>query len=96
MKTIQAVINELITWGKEYGLKFNPDKTVVVIFHKRQIKEIQMPDKLVMGGKGIEFSTTMKYLGVTLDEKLTWRSHLDNVLKTCKSNLMYTSSIIRK
>ena len=51
MKTLQEAINELTVGGKLYGLKFNPDKTVVVIFHRRQIKQERYPPKLTMRGK---------------------------------------------
>ena len=96
MKELQNCINDLIKWGKEYGLKFNSDKTVVVIFHRRKIHEHRMPPKLVIDNKPVPFSSKMRYLGVIMDEKLTWKTHLETTLKVCKSALMYTSNIIRK
>ena len=35
-----------------------------------------MPQKLQVSGQPEEFSTTAKYLGVTLDQSLTWSTHL--------------------
>ena len=96
MSAIQKTINELATWGKEYGLKFNADKTVVVIFHRRKIPEYRMPQQLTVGGKQVPFSSNMRYLGVMLDEKLKWTTHLDHIVGLCKSTLMYTSNIIKK
>ena len=36
MKILHKAVDELVEWGKEYGLKFNPDKTGAVIFHSRK------------------------------------------------------------
>ena len=93
MKSLQETISELVTWGKSYGLKFNPEKTVVVIFHRRKISPDRLPPTLIMNGQVVGFSKSMKYLGVTLDDKLDWNLHFDNTLKACKSALMYLSLI---
>ena len=69
MSRTQKVVNDLITWGHSCGLKLNPDKTVCIIFTK--VKNIiRYPNKSIAGGKNVDFSTSTKYLGVTLDHKL--------------------------
>ena len=69
MKIIQEIINELTSWGKQYGLRFNPDKTVVVLFGRRKISDNNYPQKLQINGSEVDFSDSMRYLGVTLDKK---------------------------
>ena len=96
MSRMQKVINKLTEWDTSVGLKFNPSKTVVVIFGRRKIPPNRTPQNLVMQGKSVEFSTSMKYLGVTLDEKLNWDLHLNLTIKACKQALMFTSNIIKK
>ena len=96
IKDLQKTLNELTAWGDEYGLKFNPEKTIVVIFHRRKINPDRFPENLTMNGIKIPFSHEMKYLGVTMDEKLNWTAHFNNILKTCKTALLHTSNIIRK
>ena len=41
-----------------------------------------------MDGKKIEYSNSFRYLGVTIDNKLSWKEHRENVIKTAKGNLM--------
>ena len=38
MSRTQKTINKLIEWGENVGLKFNPDKTVVIVFTKANLK----------------------------------------------------------
>ena len=96
MKTIQKVINELVNWGKDLGLIFNSEKTVVVLFKRRVIKENRLPPRLEINGQAVGFSTSMRYLGVTLDVKLNWTEHFNKTISECKKTLMYTSTVIRK
>ena len=86
MSRTQKVVNELLQWGLTCGLKFNPEKTVCILFTKsNQIKTY--PNKLQVNGKRVEFSTQTKYLGVHLDHKLLWTTHITEALKKAKAYL---------
>ena len=86
MSRMQKVINELILWGRTQGLHLNPDKTLCIFFTKS--KEIKTYlNKLLVNGKRIEFSTSTKYLGVTLDHKLLWTPHITQAIKKAKTYL---------
>ena len=67
MSRIQKVVAELEKWGEERGLKFNASKTVVIVFTKSRLKTQDYPNKLLVGNKPVEFSNSVKYLGVTFD-----------------------------
>ena len=47
-----------------------------------------------MNGHPIPYSNTVKYLGVTLDNKLTWKPHRENIIRLAKGNLMKLNSKI--
>ena len=85
MSRMQKVVNELIIWGNSTGLKFNADKTVVIIFSKSTIKPENYPNKLIMEGKAVNFSQSTKYLGVHLDAKLLWSVQSDTAIKRAKN-----------
>ena len=73
IRNIQQMLNRLVTWGRSRGLEFNSEKTVVVLFSR---KKIEPPFMLDIEGSDIPYSSTVKYLGVTVDSKLNWQAHL--------------------
>ena len=48
-----------------------------------------------MDGQNIPFSETVKYLGVTLDNKLTWKTHIDEKTTACKKLMVMLNSNLR-
>lgn len=73
------MLDKLTEWGRNRGLEFNPQKTEVVMFSRRNKNP---PFKLEIDGAEIEYSDTVKYLGLVLDKKLSWQPHIEG--KLCK------------
>jgi hypothetical protein len=96
MKDAQKAINVAVQWAKEMGVEFSVEKTVVMLFTKKRASSYKMPTLLRLYGKEIPFSKTAKYLGITLDDKLSWRPHIENKIKTAKRTLMAIRSTIGK
>ena len=92
LKNLQKMTDELTQWGNGCGLKFNESKTVVVHFTRRKKKN---PFELKVNGTPVPFSDTVKYLGVTLDSKLHWTSHIQEKIVKCKRLLMTLVSATR-
>ena len=90
---IQKMTGDLVAWGNSCGLRFNPSKTVVVLFTR---KKTPYPMEIIIEGKSIPFSNTVKYLGVTLDRKLNWRQHINNKISKARSHLYCISNIVTK
>ena len=86
-------MNDLTEWGKTCGLKFNPEKSVAVIFSRR--RKIP-PFSLRIDGGEIEYKTEVKYLGVTLDSKLHWNKHVEEKITKTKRYLSKVASMTRK
>jgi len=66
------------------GLTDIPTKTTAMIFTRKYKPEPIGPLKL--WGKEITCANSVKYLGVTLDAKLSWKSHFEK-----KRKKFYTS-----
>ena len=92
LKRLQKMLDDLTQWGKTCGLKFNPEKSVAVVFSRRRK---QPPFHLKIDGGNIEYKTEVKYLGVTLDSKLHWNTHINEKLDKTKKYLGKISSMTR-
>ena len=96
MSRLQKVCTELQEWGNTAGLTFNSSKTVVIIFTKKHVKPTDMPNKLKISGQDIDFSHDVKYLGVTLDSRMLWDIHFNNIIKRSKQYLFMLKKAVYK
>ncbi|CAK9834354.1 Putative 115 kDa protein in type-1 retrotransposable element R1DM [Anthophora retusa] len=75
MTNAQRRNREIVDNIEELGLDVAPEKTELVIFSRKRYKfgekrEINTKNRIIKAGK------SMKYLGITLDEKLSFRPHI--------------------
>jgi hypothetical protein len=72
-------------WCGELGLSVNPDKTGLVAFtRKRKLNGFFQPR---LFWKTLQRSTSVRYLGVILDSRLTWRGHVDVRVRKAQNSL---------
>ena len=67
---------ELNTWFQDNKLKLNSEKTKYIYFHNRQ-QRMSATQKLNISNKDINCSQSTKFLGLTIDEELKWKEHID-------------------
>jgi hypothetical protein len=75
---IQDDLNILKNWLDGNKLSINTSKTNYVIFktQQRKLGDYTPPH---INGDTLKHVVTIKYLGITLDENLTWKTHIENV-----------------
>ena len=78
-KLAQELLQEVFQWGNETGLKFNATKTEVMLVHKwrspvKQLDNFLFPIELNYYEE-IKYCSHFKYLGVIIDEKLSFLQH---------------------
>ena len=78
-------------WGEWNGLRFSPAKSVPIMFTKRRNFKVK---PLRMNGKELQWQTAVKYLGVTLDAKLSWRMHVAQKTKKAKALMFMYKGIV--
>ena len=83
----QLAIDIATDWATRHGLELAPNKTVVVLFTRKQPKSYTIPANLSVYGKEIPLSTEATYLGLTLDSKLNWGPHIHQKIAQAKKNL---------
>ena len=93
LSRLQKMLDTLTSWGRRCGLRFNPEKSVAVLFTRRHKTP---PKALKIDGKEIPYQNEVKYLGVTLDAKLHWKKHVQNKIDKTKKFLSNIAQITRK
>jgi hypothetical protein len=72
---IQWALLSVEEWCGEHGLTVNPGKTGLVAFtRKRKLPGFFEPK---LFGVPLQRSRSIKYLGVILDQRLTWKEHIE-------------------
>ncbi|CAK1588833.1 unnamed protein product [Parnassius mnemosyne] len=75
-------------WGVRNKLRFAPHKTKAMVITNKIKYDSPL---LKMGGKNIALSREIKILGLTIDDKLTFNTHIKNVC--CKVQRLYSQLI---
>ena len=69
-------MTQLYQWFKSNKLTLNADKSNFIIFRSKQKRIHNIPDQLSFDNQTISRSNSVQYLGVILDEHLTWNEHI--------------------
>jgi len=77
---LESYFNDLQRWLSEWRIAIDVSKGTAIIFARAGQRFIQ-PPKLTLFGIPIEWVYRTRYLGVTLDTRLTWKPHIDQVRK---------------
>ena len=72
---LQALANRLSKWAYENGMIIHPGKTKVIVFARRRF--IGPAPNITMNGQSIEIVDNHKVLGTVIDNKLSWKAHVD-------------------
>ena len=78
-RTMNAELSHLNDWFCANKLSLNTDKTKYVLFHKAKSKDnlpLVLPDLFINNVK-IKSENSLKFLGVMIDENLTWKTYVE-------------------
>ena len=78
---LQKDLDELQKWESNWSMSFHPEKCQLLRVSK---KKKTINSNYFIHGKQLTQTKNAKYLGVIINEKLSWNSHVDEVIN--KSN----------
>ena len=78
-------MTQLNSWFDINKLTLNTTKTSFTIFKSNRKKIENIPNKIDFANYTIERTSTIKFLGIILDEHLTWNQHIIEVCNKLKS-----------
>jgi hypothetical protein len=74
LRKVQRGLISMSAWCERWNIKIDRDKTQAIYFsHQRRPPE----SLLTLNGRNIQFVNNVKYLGVIIDKRMTWRLHIE-------------------
>ena len=83
---MQCAVDKALEWGRQNGLTFSHAKTVMVLFGKP--KNLPQIRPILMNGHTILPVEEVKYLGIILHRRLSWKPHIQGKIKQAKKLLL--------
>jgi ribonuclease HI len=90
VRKLQSALKCIEQWSDENGFIINPSKTQAILFHKnKRVAPEASEDFPVLNicGSKLKYLTSIVFLGMTFDKKLTWEAHVTKLLQRCQSDL---------
>ena len=81
-KEINLELDKIVQWMALNKLSLNVKKTKMMIFHYKQKSTKNLTPKLKINNAIIEKVKEFKFLGITIDEHMSWKAHSQKV--ACK------------
>ena len=93
---MEEVLEVVIKWCMKWRLVMNckVDKSEIVVFSSKRDRDNDIPLELTGCGKNIRIVEKSKVLGITIDNKLDFKSHSDSVLSQLNARWVMISSVI--
>jgi hypothetical protein len=83
---LEAYLGRLELWLRSWRIAINVSKSTAVLFAKTA-RSARQPRPVQFLREPIQWVRTARYLGVTLDSRLTWSAHVDQVRKRAAQRL---------
>ena len=90
---LEACLSEVHQWMNSNKLKLNPTKTEFIMFGSRQQLKKCTLDSIYVSGESVGKAPSIKYLGVHLDESLSFAQQITAKCKAALYNLTRIKSI---
>jgi hypothetical protein len=91
----ETYVSDLERWLREWRIAINVSKSNAMLFAKT-VWPVPRPRPVQFLGQPIEWADKARYLGVTLDSRLTWRPHIVQVRKKASQRLGVLGSLLNR
>ncbi|GFW57863.1 RNA-directed DNA polymerase from mobile element jockey [Trichonephila clavipes] len=75
LKNMQNILDRLQDWLTQWRIAINVDKSQAIIFRKWGV--IDPPFQLILFDDNIQWVSVVRYLGLHMDSRLTYKKHID-------------------
>ena len=92
VSSTQSCISQLKSWMTVNKLKLNEDKTEMILISSPK-SNLTLPSSVDLNGCSVTISSSVRNLGVTFDQSLSFRQHVANVCRLCYLEIRRISSV---
>ena len=89
---IATAFQKTSDWSRNNGFEISPEKSSLVVFSRHNTPNTNF---VVLNDTQVAFRKEVKYLGVILDKKLSWKNHIDNLTTRCEKGLNFLRSVTK-
>lgn len=93
VKKLEVSSKQLLRYFSLWKIKLNEAKTQAIFFTNRRTKQVPT-NPFNFGTSAVNWQNDLKYLGVVLDKKLTFRSHIQEVLTKAQTTIRILYSLL--
>ena len=84
--SLQRDLDNLASWEKKWQMQFHPQKCSILRITRKKTTQIH---DYQLHGHILKSENSSKYLGVTIDNKLCWNDHIDNICNKANGSLAF-------
>jgi ribonucleases P/MRP protein subunit RPP40 len=84
--SLQEDLNRLAVWEEKWQMKFHPKKCSVLRITRSQSPQIH---NYLLHGHILKTETDSKYLGVTINNQLSWNNHIDIMCNKANNSIAF-------
>ena len=87
---------KIMEWLKSKKLHIDVNKTVAMLFLTRQKRAGIDENSIVIDGNIIPFTTNTKFLGINIDNNLTWKARINHITKKISKGVSVLSRLSKE
>ena len=91
-RIMSYIMKKVCSWCDENGLELSKDKSVVTFFTRHNIPAV---DHIYLGQLKLPYQNVVKYLGIFLDRKLTWKPHIEAIVARCTAGINFLRTVAK-
>ena len=94
-KLLRKDLRKRAKWCAKWRIKFNPEKTKVIIFCRSFLARNSEPIPKLYGEK-LKIYPQVKFLEITIDSKFTFQKHFEEILGRCNTRYHRIKLLFKK
>lgn len=94
IRRLNGGLQRISRYFQKWRIKINPTKTEAIFLTRRGLNRYKPNENIKLNGDDIQWCDTVRYLGVHIDKRLTYKSHIDKSIERNELSIRTLYSLI--